>query len=345
MQGTAKPKGLAKIWREIKRPFRLYVPDNVKTKTQNCDRQYHSEWYHYLDDERLYSCPPPEEQKNLFAKYVNFIEIEIFSFCNRRCWFCPNSYIDRHSQNIFMPEEMYTKIIDELADIRYSGKIWYSRYNEPFSDRIVLDRLREARHKLPNATLHSYTNGDYITRQYVDELAAAGLSDLHIMRYPLNKKDEEYNEKQQREILTSYAEKLGLPFEHRLDVALNIIHPSMTIDILGQNPNLHFGNRADTIMISTKPHRRTAPCHNPFTNMYIDHNGSVMPCCNVRSDVQQHAEMVMGNVAEKTVFEIYANQRYCLFRYQLRDVGVKIYPCNVCDNYGYTFSRPAPRKP
>ena len=28
---------------------------------------------------------------------IRLVEIEIFSFCNRKCLFCPNSFIDRHS--------------------------------------------------------------------------------------------------------------------------------------------------------------------------------------------------------------------------------------------------------
>ena len=33
--------------------------------------------------------------KDLFKKHLKLIEIEVFSFCNRKCWYCPNSYIDR----------------------------------------------------------------------------------------------------------------------------------------------------------------------------------------------------------------------------------------------------------
>ena len=38
-----------------------------------------------------------------------FIEIEIFSYCNRKCWFCPNSFVDRRSENLIMPEEKIFK--------------------------------------------------------------------------------------------------------------------------------------------------------------------------------------------------------------------------------------------
>jgi len=301
-----------------------------------------SKWHNFLDDERLYSSPPQEERKDLFKKYVKWMDIEVFSFCNRRCWFCPNSHIDRHSQNIFMPDEVHTKIINELAEITYSGIIYYNRYNEPFSDRITLDRLCETRQKLPHATLRAYTNGDYITREYLDEIAEAGLNTLHIMRYPLNKEDEEYDEQRQKEILTSYAEKLNLPFEHRNDIALNISHPSMTIEVLGKDPKQSFSNRADSITVSGQTPQRRVPCLFPFTNLYIDYNGSVLPCCNMRSDVPQHAEMIMGNVVEQTVFDIYTNLRYSLLRYQMRDTGDKIYPCNVCDDYNNTFAKPVP---
>lgn len=46
-------------------------------------------------------------------KYIRMVEIEIFSFCNRKCWFCPNSFIDRNSTNILMQEELYLKILNE----------------------------------------------------------------------------------------------------------------------------------------------------------------------------------------------------------------------------------------
>ena len=39
----------------------------------------------------------------IFQRAVRMVEIEVFSYCNRRCWFCPNATIDRISKNIYMP--------------------------------------------------------------------------------------------------------------------------------------------------------------------------------------------------------------------------------------------------
>ena len=39
-------------------------------------------------------------KKRVFKENVCWVEIGISSFCNRKCWFCPNSIIDRNSCNI-----------------------------------------------------------------------------------------------------------------------------------------------------------------------------------------------------------------------------------------------------
>lgn len=36
--------------------------------------------------------------KNIFKENVKLVEIGISSFCNRKCWFCPNSIVDRFSK-------------------------------------------------------------------------------------------------------------------------------------------------------------------------------------------------------------------------------------------------------
>ena len=40
-----------------------------------------------------------EEKMRLFSENVEHITIEVNEKCNRKCWFCPNSIIDRISNN------------------------------------------------------------------------------------------------------------------------------------------------------------------------------------------------------------------------------------------------------
>ena len=78
-----------------------------------------------------------ERAKKLFAKKVRMVEIEVFSYCNRRCWFCSNAVIDRTGRNIEMSQEVYEKILRNLKEIHYNRLISYSRYNEPLADKII----------------------------------------------------------------------------------------------------------------------------------------------------------------------------------------------------------------
>ena len=68
---------------------------------------------------------------------LKLIEIELFSYCNRKCWMCPNSFIDRKTNNTFMKTEIYKKILKELGSIDYDNLISFSRYNEPLSKKII----------------------------------------------------------------------------------------------------------------------------------------------------------------------------------------------------------------
>ena len=103
---------------------------------------------------------------------IKLIEIELFSFCNRECSFCPNSFIDRHTNNKLLDVEVFKKIINELAKFNYSNYISFSRYNEPLSHRDILeDRIKYVRKVLPDTKLVMNTNGDYDWKDIdIDEL-------------------------------------------------------------------------------------------------------------------------------------------------------------------------------
>ena len=61
-------------------------------------------------------------------KQIRLIEIELFSYCNRTCSFCPNSFIDRLSFNELLDIKIFKKIIKELKSVIQMeimiGKIW-----------------------------------------------------------------------------------------------------------------------------------------------------------------------------------------------------------------------------
>jgi MoaA/NifB/PqqE/SkfB family radical SAM enzyme len=273
--------------------------------------------------------------KSLFKQFVELVEIEIFSFCNRTCWFCPNSSIDRISTNNFMPEEVYLGILNDLAGINYSGRLSYSRYNEPTADRIILTRLRQAREQLPKVKLYTHTNGDYLDQQYLDDLHNAGLDEIRIQCY-FGEKTPYSNEAAFRKIKKKM-KKLDIYRDFSLEVLgskrirvktelkeLKISLDSMDFHIVGNDR----GGSLDTIESKGLPD----PCFQPVKSIYVDYNGSMVPCCNIRSDIKAHTRCILGNVEKTNIFEIYGSKKAAAWRNALKDEGEKkLFPCNTCN--------------
>ncbi|MDX2153763.1 MAG: radical SAM protein [Bryobacteraceae bacterium] len=269
----------------------------------------------------------------LFRESVIMVEIEVFSYCNRRCWFCPNSRIDRISKNDYMDPHLYERIMRDLASVNYSKTISYSRYNEPLSDRVILQRLAEARGALPNALLHTNTNGDYLTAAYLRELYHAGLNSLNIQVYLGN--DERYDHGKVKQRMSLMVAKLGLPFEMTGDidnswVEAQLFYEDMKIRIYGRNFSENGANRGGLVQVRSCE-SRTSPCLSPFFHLCIDFNGNVVPCCNIRSDAMEHAPYVVATLSRHVnVFQAYADSALVSWRRGLIGFGPKSGVCASC---------------
>ncbi|MBV8634134.1 MAG: radical SAM protein, partial [Burkholderiaceae bacterium] len=112
---------------------------------------------------------------SVFKRSVHNIEMALSSYCNRRCPYCPDSIVDRISKKYYMSDELFINIMTQLRSINYSGVLAFHRYNEPLADKAyALARMSSARTFLPNAVFRIFTNGDYLTADYIRELVAIG---------------------------------------------------------------------------------------------------------------------------------------------------------------------------
>ena len=53
--------------------------------------------------------------------------VEINSLCNRSCQWCPRHYYDR--EDGLLPEEVFVKIVSELAEINFAGRFGFHLFN------------------------------------------------------------------------------------------------------------------------------------------------------------------------------------------------------------------------
>ncbi len=232
-----------------------------------------------------------------------------------------------------MPVSLYNSILNELAEIDYCGLISYSRYNEPLADKVILERLCQARAALPNATLHANTNGDYLTPDYLDQLYASGLRSLNIQAYLGNK--DPYDHERIRAKIDKLTAKLGLSStmvrdEPGIWLEVRLEYKNMAIRLYGRNFEVNGCNRGEEVPIAFHQ-SRTSPCLSPFYHFYIDYNGSVMPCCNLRSDSPLHKECVITNLDDQPgIFLAYASETASQWRRSLIGYGEKEGVCKTC---------------
>lgn len=290
--------------------------------------------FEVLNRKHLIPLTKSNQQQQIFKKSIEMIEIETFSYCNRKCWFCPNSYIDRHSTNNLLSETFYHKLLSELQKINYANTISFSRYNEPLADKIILKRLAEAKEMLPTARLHTNTNGDYLTRDYLELLYENGLNSLNIQLYL--SQNETFSETIIQEKIDLLTKKLNLPFETMTLIPnewheIKFIYKNMRLHAYARNFEINACNRGGLVDLPTSPAIRTAPCASPFHHIYIDYNGNVMPCCNLRSDSKEHVPFILGNISESTIFEIFTSKKSSSFRRTLYNISAKTGPCKFCN--------------
>lgn len=280
------------------------------------------------------NCDDLETKKRIFKENVCLVEIGIFSYCNRKCWFCPNSVIDRNSTNILMQEELFLKILNELKDIDYSNGIRLHRYNEPLYDmELLLKRIKQVKEYLPNCKIQINTNGDYLNLEYLKNLKEAGIDSL-LISYYYNHLDKniEFNLPQIKSNMNKLMQKLELNYniaqENDNSIIIkskyynvDITYSSINMDILGCD-------RGGVIDVESKI--RTAPCFHPNMQVSIDYDGIYTLCCNIRSDIVEHKNYLIGNVENDSLFELFTSNKIIEFRKHLLRENKKFGACEYC---------------
>jgi len=115
---------------------------------------------------------------------LKLVEIELFSYCNRTCGWCPNNFIDRKFNNFVLDENVLENLLIELKEQDYKGVISLSRYNEPFSKPKLIEMFLYLKDKyLKDNKVVCNTNGDFDFSQFKDKI------EITEMDYDLNKEE------------------------------------------------------------------------------------------------------------------------------------------------------------
>ncbi len=231
------------------------------------------------------------------------VEIEVNSYCNRKCSYCPNSRYKR-KENGEMTEETFHKIIEQLERIHFTGRISYHFYGEPLLCKNLIPFVRYTKEKLPETRAVLYSNGDFIDENMAEKLLDAGIDRMVVTNH-----DGEGNQ-------------FGLRYQKFPPEIME------RVEYL-QQEELELTNRGGLLTEVGGAAKTDEICFVPTTLIVVTLLGNVLPCFE---DYEQ--KNVMGNILNEDIVDIWNKPEYVSFREKLahgeRTVNSM---CKVCNNY------------
>src|SRR5688572_5005501 len=109
------------------------------------------------------------------------IQIQTVSWCNRSCAFCPSGKFP--VAKVFMPLEVYHRVIDQLRTLNFRGRISPYLMNESLLDKRLPALIAYARRQCPESWIAINTNGDALSESLAECLFAAGLNCMDVNAY------------------------------------------------------------------------------------------------------------------------------------------------------------------
>ena len=231
--------------------------------------------------------------------FFNTVIIETTTYCNRRCSYCPNVNFDRGSRKneITLNPNLYYKIIDELSELKFSGKLLPHLYGEPLMDKRLPEMLGYAKKKLNDSMIAIHTNGDYLNEELIQKLAKNSVDAI---------------------IITEHGDKLRqnlIDLKHKYSNQIKITYRPKT--------ELELMNRGGAVDLSD--YKRFKKCMYPSQALTINALGKVVLCCN-----DYHGDYVFGDLQTETILDIWNKQSFSKIRKQTKKGNFQLDICKKC---------------
>jgi GTP 3',8-cyclase len=233
--------------------------------------------------------------------------VEVSKWCNRTCSYCPN--VTNKTPTEFMPMDKIEAVFNRISELKWTGPVDFNFYNEPTADKRLPEIVRLLMKLVPKALPRVVTNGDYLTRAYMETMIDAGIVFFGVTRHP--------------------------PFSEAWDLNIETLRSEFPLHItFGQiwdpsNPSdpRELSNRGGAVDIPN--YRPLTTCDEPSQCLNILIDGSVVLCC-----ADYHRTTNYGNVLEMPILEVWRNPEFKRIRTDVRRGKTELNICNAC------FGRP-----
>lgn len=282
--------------------FNKYLPEKKKEKYLKwLKKRYEYQEIKWQTEECLKKSYDKGEEP-LFSS----VEIEVINRCNGNCPFCPvNRDIDPRIMKR-MDTELFYKIINELGELDYRGRLALHSNNEPFLDDRIIDFAKYAREHVPHAFLYMYTNGTLLTIEKFNEIIP------YLDRMVIDNYDDELKLHDNSKKINEICRKNGR-LNRKVEIHVRKIHEVLNTRG-GQSPN---NNKRATYSMS---------CILPFKQLIIRPDGKISLCCN-----DPYGKYTLADLTKTSLQEAWYSDGYKAVRNRLRKGRKNIELCRFCD--------------
>ncbi len=237
------------------------------------------------------------------------VNLETVNRCNSDCAFCTaNKNAEKRPLKI-MTDELFTSIIDQLADWGYRGHLTLYGNNEPFIDTKIVERHKYCREKLPNSFIFLSTNGLLLNIDKVKEIIPY-VDQLIINNYCDNMKLHDNVQE-----IYDYAKAHEDEFKD--------------VDLLVQ---MRYKNAVLTNRAGSAPNKQNnvkiikETCLMPYTDMFIFPDGRMGICCCDNFEVT-----TLADLTKVSIKEAWNSEEYKKIREAIRNTRSNYPFCKYCD--------------
>ena len=230
------------------------------------------------------------------------VEIEINSACNLACSYCPNREFDRIEKGVMSLQD-YDRIISQLVEINFKGRISHEFYGEPTLHPHYVEIVRRTKKALPDTSIQLYTNGTRLTKKLFTEILEAGLDTF---------------------IVTKQEETPSIVFDETIK---ELSSKEMEHVQYRRHDEMILTNRGGAMPDIGLGAQHLLPCFVPTMLITITVKGSVLPC--FEDFFQKHS---MGNIFTEELVDIWNKEEFVNFRKNLRSgLRHKYEACKNCN--------------
>lgn len=285
--------------------------------------------------------------------------IELTNRCNLKCIMCPRPKMGNLKVRE-MDFDLFKKIVDDI--VKFGDKRTHFTpvgLGEPLMYPEFTEAIEYIKIKCPSALINIDTNGTLLDEEKAKMLCKLlGRGDRLLIS--LNGGDRDVYEwlmgKDKFDLVViniknflTIREKIG----NGPTVAIQLLETNKTESeienfknfwkpLLGRNDNvlikplLNWGGTVDIKDIQVREKGDRYPCLSLWTGAVILNDGGVYPCCEAQS-TRENSELLLGNVHEKSLTEIFCGNRIGEFRKKhLNGQWNEISDCSNCDFWSFS---------